>query len=104
MIPCNQEGRISAMETVVNRIDKTVNGNGQKGMVEITLRLDESVKQLHETIQDLRIAVSGFTKFQAEAEAEAKKNERQRVNKRWMIGTIITLSLGIAGLLADKIL
>src|SRR4030042_1426772 len=102
MIPCTQESRISSMETVIIRMDKIINGNGQTGLFQTTIRLEENVKVLTESIKLLGTAVSGFNRFQNEIEAEVGRREKRKANRKWLIGTIITLGLGVVGLILDK--
>lgn len=108
---CNQQGRIAKMETKLNEVYNIVKGNGQKGIHELTIRLDQKYDLLNENVTNIATSISSIAKNQSEIkiEKDIKKlyeelQEKKKMDKRWMITTIITLSLGIAGLLTKILL
>jgi len=102
---CTQEGRLSRIEQTALTLDKVVNGNGQEGLLKQTVKLiqlvadmKESSKEMNNNIKDLKVAISGINRFQTVIETTITQREKYKANKRWGIGIMITLILGVAGL------
>jgi hypothetical protein len=98
-----QEAKLGKLESISERIDKVINGNGNEGLLKTVIRLEEAVKEHTEIVKDVRTVVSGLVKFETVIETTIAKEERGRVNKRWLIGTIVVLVLGVAGLIIEII-
>lgn len=93
---CIHESDFGRMITMLDQHDKAINGNGQKGLKDTVTELNLTVRELKPVIEDLRIAVSGFGKFQREIETEVRTEEKirakyqvKKVNKQWLITTIL---------------
>jgi len=85
----SQKEKIVRIDTKLDAVYKEVMGNGNDGLSKATIRLQDSVIQLNETVKSLRTAVSGFDKFQASIETIIRQDEKNKVQKRWYITTVI---------------
>ena len=106
---CSNEGRISSIETKLNNIDKTVNGNGQKGVRDMVTELCINYKSLDMNVQGIARSVSALVKFQTEIETKEdvinyleQKADKHRKRNQWLIGITITLVLGILGIIVKN--
>jgi len=82
---CTREGDFVKLNVVY----KEVMGNGKEGLAKSSVRLETTVKELTQSTKVLSTLVSGFSKFQIEAEAVAKQNAEHLNNKKWYVRTII---------------
>lgn len=83
---CEKEDLINDLRAVVF---------GKKGLNETVIRLDETVKGVTEAINHNATVQSGLLKFMN----ESKGRDSNKTTVRWLIGTIITLSLAFVSYL-----
>jgi len=131
-IPCSKAEDISMLVTKVKDLDKTMNGNGQKGIKEIVIRLDENVTNLRGDVSQVVVLLKDYDSKRSEEwdsinkrieyvesaiqvkSAEEKTAEkvvtnlevkkRLRINNiKWLITTIVALSAIICGLVVDRV-
>jgi len=98
-IECTQEGRIDQMENSLNSLKKTVMGNGQNGLVQMTTETRSDVKHIMANMDDIKTVVSGFAKFQTEIETEKVVMDKSREVKRWRVRTLVAVVFGMAGII-----
>lgn len=79
----------------VERMEKILYDNGQKGLISNVHQLNESVPTLSKNIEVLSTAVSGLTKFRDETIGGIRAKERMKVHSQWIIGILVTLILGL---------
>lgn len=84
---CTQMERIKALE-------EAINGNGTPGLKQVVARLDVTVQGVTEVIRDNATVQSALLKFMN----EERGKDKEKVRTRLLIGTLITLSLGVLGL------
>jgi hypothetical protein len=99
----------------VDDLVHVINGNGQKGLRDNVIILSQNVNTLndkmeeanlqHEKTNEILQGLSNFkisleTTFEEKSRAKAEK-EVKKVHVRWLIGTVIVLSLGVISLLID---
>lgn len=103
--PCKYEKEIGVLIETIKRHEKALSGNGQKGLVRlvdelnIKLERDNNERQmLTKLMDDLRTVVSGFNRFQIEAEVQVREEEKVKSEKRikiknvqWLIGILAML-------------
>lgn len=102
---CNQEAKISQIDTKLSTVYKEVMGNGKEGLSKTSIRVEEAVNNLIPGIESLRIAVSGVCKFQIETEAIIRENQKHKTNRQWFITAIIamgTLIVAFVGIVIFK--
>lgn len=83
----------------IEDIKNAVFGNGKPGLKENFIRMDENIKQLTESSQNLATAVSGLTKFMNETQG-AIKEKKQLIGALYalsglFIGSIVTLIIAL---------
>lgn len=110
---CKHEGEIAVLKVQTEKHKRVLEGNGQKGLTilvtELIVKLEEDRKdrrKLQETVENLKTVVSGFNKFQAEAEKEVEIKERNKAKdqiKKNDIRWIITTAIVIVTYILDKI-
>ena len=74
-------------------------GNGQPGLSQTVPVLNRNVSELNETIGNLTTGVSGLLKFQENQMGVQHGKDMVRKRNRWIIGVLITVVFGLAGLL-----
>ena len=79
----------------VERMEKILYDNGQKGLISNVHQLNESVPTLSKNIEVLSTAVSGLTKFRDETIGGIRAKERMKIHSQWIIGILVTLILGL---------
>lgn len=97
---CKYEKEMGALLETVKNHEKAINGNGQPGLRDTVTALNTTVKELTPVVESLRVAVSGFNRFQTESEAEIRVEERtkaksqvKKTNIQWIITTAIMVVL-----------
>lgn len=70
---CDKATDIAVIKKTVERLDKSLNGNGRKGLLLDVSELGVMVKTQHDSIEELKIIVSGLAKFTAEQQGAQKK-------------------------------
>ena len=123
---CIHEQDFGTLKAKVEDHDHKINGNGQKGIIQIVYGLNTTVSELRSelkdelkpAIHDLKTTISGFGRFQSEVEAQARAEEKakaekqlseeriktdkqiKRSNRQWLIG----IAAGIFIVILEKIL
>ena len=85
---CTRSGEFEKLEIVY----KTVMGNGKEGLYATTIRLQEGVKELTQTVTAVTTSMNAFNRFQIETESAIRENERHKTNKKWLVNTLIAVS------------
>lgn len=105
---CPQVERLALLERASEKHDHTLDGNGQEGVVKKVVRLEEKVDKLNETVNDIKenqdelfTKISQVLDYKVGQEAIYKDRAVRKVHLKWLIGTVITLSLGIGGLIIN---
>lgn len=89
---CEQVETITKLCTIVDRLEKTIDGNGsQQGLRDTVLVLSVNVKELSENSKILTSAISDIVKFQTETVTTEKMRERNKINVQWMLGILIAV-------------
>ena len=102
--PCKQEAEIGKITSILEGLVKQIYGNGQEGLVCTIPKLDTKVSTLIETVAELRIAISGFAKFEAEISGIEKFKDRQGFSNRQRAGLYISGIIGISSILITLII
>lgn len=63
---CDKAEDIAVIKKTVLSLEKTINGNGRRGLREDMVVLQETAIHQGKSIEEMRIVVSGLTKFVAE--------------------------------------
>ena len=84
----------------VERMEKILYDNGQKGLISNVHQLNESVPTLSKNVEVLSTAVSGLTKFRDETIGGIRAKERMKVHSQWIIGLLVTAVLGLITFIA----
>lgn len=90
MIPCSQEGKIAEVRTIVDRLDKDINGNGKPG-------LRDSVTTLNEKLAIINELTDSITRVKDELNALVAV---RKYNARLAAFVISILGLLVAGTMA----
>lgn|SRR5574343_74047 len=94
---CIQERKLGAMESSIQRMEKEL-FNGDGGLVKNVPVLSRNVQILTQSVDDLRIAISGLAKFSNEY--EGGKNKQEEIEKHsfrgWqlfslLVGSVVSL-------------
>ena len=88
---CTRSGEFEKLEIVY----KEVMGNGEKGLAKYMIVVKEIISELKPEIKSLRTVISGIEKTIVVIQTIARENERHNTNRKWYIGTMITVG-GIA--------
>ena len=96
---CKHEPEIAKMSEKLNKIEKAMYGNGQKGLICTSIELSKSSESLSESVKHLATAVSGLTKFKDETIGGIKAKERMRVHSQWLIAILVTVVLSLVGVI-----
>ena len=100
---CSKEDKIDNIDKRLSKFELIIDGGpGMTGMKETMIRLDDSVNGLKEIMSKLSTSIQGFTIFQAETVGKISEAQRNKTNNRWLIALIISVALGIAGILAKR--
>lgn len=106
---CPQVERLALLEKGQERIEHILDGNGQEGFIKKMVRMEEKVNTTYETVkiieeyQDTLLEkISEALDYKKEQEAIVKDRGVRTVHLKWLIGTVIVLFLGIAGLILDN--
>ena len=101
---CRKEKEIAEMYTDLRTVKKAVMGNGKGLNVTVPL-LSQTVGKLEEeTIPSLQKGISAFLKFQNEQEGLQEGKAQIRKRTQWAIGVLVTITMGLLGLLITLIL
>ena len=92
---CNQESTIAKISVKVDKIEKALYDNGQRGLISTTIKLNENVNSMTDSIKILTTAVSALTKFRDETIGGIKAKERMRVHSQWIIALLSLIVLGL---------
>jgi hypothetical protein len=96
---CKHEPEIAKMSEKLNKIEKAMYGNGQKGLIRTTTELNQSSESLSKSVNALATAVSALTQFRDETVGGIKAKERMRIHSQWMIGILLTVVLSLIGVI-----
>lgn len=106
---CPQVERLALLEKGQERIEHILDGNGQEGFIKKMVRMEEKVNTTYETVkiieeyQDTLLEkISEALDYKKEQEAIVKDRGVRTVHLKWLIGTVIVLFLGVAGLILDN--
>ena len=84
----------------VERMEKILYDNGQKGLISNVHQLNESVPTLSKNVESLATGVRGLIQFKDETVGGIKAKERMKVHSRWIIGLLVTAVLGLITFIA----
>lgn len=98
MEDCKYSNDIPKLIEKVEKIEKALYDNGQKGLITTTIKLNENVNHLTDNVKLLATGVSGLTKFRDETIGGIKAKERVKVNQRWIIALLVTAILSLASI------
>lgn len=90
-----KEIKLMNADTKIERIEKTLYGNGKPGLIETITRLDENVKILVATDSQLTTTVSALVKFMTDIQATEKAKKDMKANTRWLIGILVSINLAL---------
>lgn len=109
IVECPQVERLALLEKGQERIEHILDGNGQEGFIKKMVRMEEKVNTTYETVkiieeyQDTLLEkISEALDYKKEQEAIVKDRGVRTVHLKWLIGTVIVLFLGVAGLILDN--
>jgi len=57
---------VAVIKVIVHKLDKCISGNGEKGLQTDVIVLQETAKHQNDSIGELRVIVSGLTKYVTE--------------------------------------
>lgn len=90
-------------EADIDRLSKSVFGNGKDGLIQNVATILEKTKGIEATLGDLQTDVSGLVKFQTEVMTEKDLNDKRKLNG-WQVTSILgTLILGVCAIVATII-
>ena len=99
---CVNEKEIGAMQNSIGRFEKELFGNGKEGLTQTVPVLTAKIDVLVNTVEGLRVTVSGFARFEADmiAQCKAQKELEERGNRSYSknlktAGTVIAF-IGMA--------
>ena len=87
----------------ISNIEKALYGNERTGLIESVSRLDENVKTLINTDQQLTTTVSALVRFVSEVKGEAKERKELKIKIRWLVTIFVTLIIASASIIVTLI-
>lgn len=111
MEPCTQSGKISELDTKVDRLIKIIDDNGQPGLYSTVIKLVENSTIINEAVNKLSNQMQTMIDYKTKTEAEEeaitalrKERDYHRKQKQWIIGVSVPFILFGLGILIKFIL
>ena len=95
---------IEQLNKRVDKLDSDINGNGGPGLKATVIRLDTHVEKFDGTIADLTTAVRGLVRFMDETRGKDKIKAQMASTIKWLVGTLISLSIALITIVITIIL
>lgn len=99
---CPQVERLALLEKGYVEFEHILKGNGQEGLVKKQVRFEEKLDRVLAKIDDVQNTVQEVSDYKKEQQAVEKDRGLRTVHLKWLIGTVIVLFLGVAGLVIDN--
>ena len=98
---CRKEAEIAEICTDLKNIKRIVmGGNGNnEGLAVSVPKLAQNVQLLRISVDGLKKGLNGFLQYQKTMEGQQQGKSIVRKRNRWIIGILITIVLGLGGLL-----
>lgn len=91
---CDKGEEIAKIKMTVERLAKIIEGNGQKGLMEIVTIMNSNLSNMTDSIKSLNMTMNELVLYKSENEGYYKAKLSEKSNKQWTYGIVITL-LGI---------
>ncbi len=96
--------KFTELNRKVDKIESMIFGHEGPGLKDTVVRLDETVKHLDCTVQDLKTGVSGLVKYVEETKGKDKAKEGMVSTIRWLVGSVITITVAALTIIVTIIL
>ena len=90
---------VAAIKVIVNKLDKCISGNGKEGLQTDVVVLQETAKTQNDSIGDLRLIVSGLTKYVTEDSVSKRIRMTMFQKSIAVIASIVALGGFILGII-----